>query len=343
MKKIELTAEQKEALEMRHKKSCGKRESDRIKAVLLRDENWSTPMIAQALRIHETSVVRYIDDYLTDKKLTINSGGSKGYLTDEQTKELIVHLCNVTYLHAHQIAAYIKEKYGVTYQISGLNKWLHQHNFNYKKPKGVPHKFDEKKQAEFIAFYEELKSTLSPDERLLFMDAVHPTQATKITAGWIKKGDDKAVKTTGSRSRINIVGAIELGHLENAVIKEYEKTVNSEAIVDFLNNVRKSYLKSGTIKLVLDGAGYHRSDIVKDEAKKQNIELIYLPPYSPNLNPIERLWKVMNKHARNGKYFSSTKEFRRRIRDFFTVTLPEIADSLDSWINDNFQVLKPAL
>ncbi|MCP4986418.1 MAG: IS630 family transposase, partial [Colwellia sp.] len=42
MKKIELTEEQKEALESRHKKSCGKRESDRIKAVLLRDENWST-------------------------------------------------------------------------------------------------------------------------------------------------------------------------------------------------------------------------------------------------------------------------------------------------------------
>ena len=59
MKKINLTVEQKEALETRHKKSCGKRESDRIKAVLLRDENWSTPMIAQALRIHETSVVRY--------------------------------------------------------------------------------------------------------------------------------------------------------------------------------------------------------------------------------------------------------------------------------------------
>ncbi|MCP4989479.1 MAG: hypothetical protein GY928_26515 [Colwellia sp.] len=63
-------------------------------------------MIAQALSIHETSVVRYIDGYLIDKKLTINSGGSDGYLTDEQTKELIVHLCDVTDLQAHQIAAY---------------------------------------------------------------------------------------------------------------------------------------------------------------------------------------------------------------------------------------------
>lgn len=343
MKNITLTAAQKQALEIRHKKACGKRESDRIKAILLRNEHWSTPMIAQALRVHETSVVRFIDDYLVSEKLTIASGGSQSHLSDEQTEQLIQHLCDVTYLHAHQIQAYIEETYAVTYQISGLNKWLHQHNFSYKKPKGVPHKFDEEKQAEFIAYYKQIKSALSPNERLLFMDAVHPTQATKITAGWIRKGEDKAIKTSGSRSRINVIGAIEIGDLSNAVIKQYEKTVNGEAIVDFLNSIRNGYLDSGTIKLVLDGAGYHRSDIVKNEAKRLNIDLIYLPPYSPNLNPIERLWKVMNDKARNGEYFASTKEFRRRISDFFTVTLPEIADSLDSWINDNFQVLKPAL
>ena len=243
-------------------------------------------------------MVRFIDDYLDSEKLTIESGGSDSHLTDEQTQELIQHLCDVTY------------------QISGFNKWLHQHNSSYKKSKGVPHKFDEEKQAEFITRYEQLKSMLAPDERLLFMDAVHPTLATKIAAGWVRKGEDKAINTTGSRSRLNVVGAIELGHLGNAVIKQYEKTVNGEAIVDFLKHVRESYFESGTIKLVLDGAGYHRSDIVRSEAERLNIELIYLPPDSPNLNPIEPLWKVMNKHARNGDYFASTKEFRRRISDF---------------------------
>ena len=343
MKKIKLTAAQKEALESRHKKSCGKRESDRIKAILLRNEGWSTPMIAQALRVHETSIVRFIDDYLVSEKLTIESGGSQSHLTHEQTEQLIQHLCDVTYLHAHQILAHIEKTYAVTYKTSGLNKWLHQHNFSYKKPKGVPHKFDAQKQAEFITYYKRLKSGLLADERLLFMDAVHPTQATKITAGWIRKGEDKAIKTTGSRSRINVVGAIELGCLDNAVIKQYDKTVNGEAIIDFFKQVRERYHDSGTIKLVLDGAGYHRSELVKKAAKTLDIELIYLPPYSPNLNPIERLWKVMNEKARNGKYFASTKEFRQRISDFFTITLPEIAKTLDSWINDNFQILKPAL
>ena len=96
------------------------------------------------------------------------------------------------------------------------------------------------------------------------------------------------------------------------------------------------------LHIILDGAGYHRSDLVRDAAFVLNIELHYLPPYSPNLNPIERLWKVMNEKSRNNVYFKSKRDFKAAIDQFFTVTLPEIAGSLASRINDNFQVLKPA-
>jgi transposase len=81
---------------------------------------------------------------------------------------------------------------------------------------------------------------------------------------------------------------------------------------------------------------------VTEAAKRLDITLHYLPPYSPNLNPIERLWKVMNKHARNSQYLATTKEFRRQIGRFFTTTLSDIADPLGSTINDNFQQFNPA-
>ncbi len=64
-----------------------------------------------------------------------------------------------------------------------------------------------------------------------------------------------------------------------------------------------------TVHIVLDGAVYHRTEMVKNAAKVLNIELHYLPPYSPNLNPIEQLWKVMNEHVRNNVYFPSTPDF----------------------------------
>ncbi|MCG3723366.1 transposase, partial [Vibrio cincinnatiensis] len=65
-------------------------------------------------------------------------------------------------------------------------------------------------------------------------------------------------------------------------------------------------------------------------------------PYSPNLNPIERLWKVMNEHVRNNIYFTSKSAFTSAIKEFFDATLPKVAGSLVSRITDNFQILKPA-
>lgn len=56
-----------------------------------------------------------------------------------------------------------------------------------KKPSGAPHKFSEEKQRQFIEYYEELK-TKAGDDKVLFIDGVHSTQATKISYGWIHKG-----------------------------------------------------------------------------------------------------------------------------------------------------------
>ena len=205
----------------------------------------------------------------------------------------------------------------------------------------IPHKADAEKQAEFVEHYKTLKATLPKDEVVLFMDAVHPTQATKITPGWIRKGVDKLISTTGSRTRMNIVGAIELNNLSAAVFDQF-KTVNGQAIIDFFKKVRSAYASKSVIHMVLDGAGYHRSQEMVAEAKKLDIKLHYLPAYSPNLNPIERLWKVMNEYARNNQYFAKPKDFRQKIDHFLHITLPEVGASLVSRINDNFQMLKPA-
>ena len=81
MKSIHLTTEQKIDFEALHHASRDKRVCDRIKAVLLRSESWSTAMIAQALRLHETTIVRHIDDYVSKNKLAPENGGSQPYLS----------------------------------------------------------------------------------------------------------------------------------------------------------------------------------------------------------------------------------------------------------------------
>lgn len=336
MSQLQLTSKEKTELESRHKGVRDSRESDRIKAVLLCSEGWSTLMIARALRKHETSILRHLEDYRRKQKLSCSNGGSASHLNDEQTAELVAHLTEHMYAHTHEIVIYIKARWDITYSVAGLNKWLHQHGFSYKKPKGLPYKADTAKQDAFIDMYTALKGRVCEDEPIIFMDAVHPTQATKLSYGWIKTGTDKPIKTTGSRTRVNLIGAIRLGDLSNTVTATYD-TINAEAIVNFLPRLRAQYDTDKPLHLIIDGAGYHKAGDVAKQADASNIQLHFLPAYSPNLNPIERLWKVMNEHARNNQFFHNAKDFRQRIDDFFQTTLPNIADSLNDRINDNFQ------
>lgn len=338
--KVTLSPQKKKELEQMHDSTRDGRVRDRIKAVLLASEGWSSAMISQALRIHETTVVRHINDYLQSEKLKPENGGSQSRMSTAQTMQLIEHLAENTYFHTHQIVAHVEAEFGINYSVAGMNKWLHHNGFSYKKPKGVPHKFCPEIQQAFVEYYNKV---LKPSEApVLFMDAVHPTQSTKLSYGWIRKGQDKLIETTGSRTRLNLIGALSLEDIGATVTETYD-TINSESIVRFFWKLKKEhYPLEQKIHLVLDGAAYHRTELVKDAAKVLNIDLHYLPPYSPNLNPIERLWKVMNEHARNNVYFSSKKAFMTAIKEFFDVTLPEVAGSLTSRITDNFQLLQPA-
>ena len=111
------------------------------------------------------------------------------------------------------------------------NKWLHQHGFNYKKTNGVPPKFDIEKQTDFIKYYELLKSQVI-EEQILFNDALHSTQSTKVSCGWIKTGYDKSIKMTGRRTRLSIVVAVELNDISSTSVNRYDQ-VNSLTIQYF--------------------------------------------------------------------------------------------------------------
>lgn len=153
---------------------------------------------------------------------------------------MIAHLEANLYHHNHQIILYVKERYGVGYTIPGMHKWLHRNGFSYKKPKGLPYKADEQLQKEFIAQYAELKKEAGVDEPILFMDSVHPTQATKLSYGWIRTGKTKHVGTTASRTRLSIIGALQLGHIGETITSQYD-TINGESIMNFMDKIRAQY------------------------------------------------------------------------------------------------------
>ena len=338
--KIKLTLEQKKDLESEHRHERDGRIKDRIKAVLLANEKWTYKDIAQALRIHPETVTQHITDWLNEEKLKPENGGSVSNLTESQSKQLEYHVENNLYTRVVEICAYVQKTFGIAYTVSGLTKWLKQHDFRYKKPKMVPAKADIAQQEAFTDEYWKLVSEVPVNEPIVFMDAVHPTMGTKTTEGWIKKGIDKPINQTASKTRINITGAIELETMK--VISNQTESVNTESTVEFLQKIKDNYTDAAQIHVIADRASYHTSKKVKEFADQNSIVMHFLPAYSPNLNPIERLWKVMNEEVRNNRYFSLVKEFREAITDFFNNTVLNIIPKLRNRINDDFQVLNPA-
>ena len=224
-----------------------------------------------------------------------------------------------------------------TYSVSGMTKWLKKNNFSYKKPKGTPLKASVLEQEKFMEEYLNLVTNLSEDEVIEFGDGVHPTMATKITSGWIRKGKDKLISTTASRTRVNLFGSINLRSM-SVTINQYE-TINGNTLEQHFASLKDKYCHKKAVHLILDRGGYNVSAATKEAAKKYGITLHHLPPYSPNLNPIERLWKVMNEYVRNNKFFASVKEFKKAIIKFFETQWDLIKNNMRQRINDDFQVL----
>lgn len=333
-----LTEDERTQLRTRHRLERDRRVADRIKAVLLYDKGWTYQKIAEVLMLDQETISQHIEDYKETNKLKPENGGSNSKLTADQSKDLIEHLDQTTYMTVHEICAYVQGKYGVLYSRPGMTAWLHANGFSYKSPKGTPAKANPDKQAAFIKMYEELLNTTPEDEPVEFGDGVHPTMATKVSCGWILKGQNKPIATTASRTRMNLFGSLNLETM-SVTIGEYE-TIDSTSMVAHFKKLKARYPKAKRIHLILDQGPYNKSFETQEAAIKYGIKIHYLPPYSPNLNPIERLWKVMNERVRNNVFFKSAVDFKESIRQFFEETWPSIAMTMVDRINDNFAPVK---
>lgn len=332
-----LTTQQRERLLKSHRKERDKRVCDRIKAVLAYDDGYSYSEIARILLLDDETIRRHIDDYFSVRKLKPENGGSESQLTPSDTEQLVAHLQEVTYLYVKDICVYIKNTFNVHYTISGMTKWLQHNDFRYKKPHAVPAKADRERQKKFIKMYRKLKKKAADNEPIYFVDSVHPQHQTRLSYGWILKGERKSIPTTARQRRLNIIGGICLsGH---KIVHHQCDKVNAVSINAFLKALRQKNPGDHKIHIILDNAAYHKSHEVRAYAKAMKIKMHYLPPYSPNLNPIERLWKVMHEKVTYNRYYEKFIDFSDATDQFFR-TIAQKKRLLRSRITDNFQTLQ---
>lgn len=318
---------------LRHRGERDRRVADRIKAVLWYDEGHTMVEIAYRLFLSEQGVRDQINDFIKSEKIKPENGGSVAQLSGENADKLLAHLDDHTYTDVRDICAYARAKFHVTYSRSGMSAWLHRNGFTFHKPAGVPAKADGTAQAAFIAAYEKLKKTLPDNAKILFLDGVHPTHQTRLTRGWIRRGHRKELPMTPSQKRVNILGALDLASMD-LVTKRYD-TLNGEAVVDFLTHLRARN-PTAVLHVINDRGRYNTCPVVADALEKLDIKQHLLPPYSPNLNTIERCWKIMHEHVTNNTYYPTFAAFSDALDHFFNVTFKEKARSFIDRLTDNF-------
>ena len=325
-------------LERRAGQTKDKHEHTRLCVILAKSEGMSLELIAQAHRISVQSVYRYLAEYEAEEKTQHDQrGGSQSKLSEGEARELIEHLQKTTYLYARHICNYVRAKYGVDYTVAGITFWLKTQGFIYKEPIKVPGKLDPERQEAFIHTYEALKESLEEEEELFFMDAVHPEFQSKAVCGWIKRGEIKTLPSTSAQYRMHFIGALALKGMQ-VFAQEYE-TVDADSMVTFFKAL-EVFSTAKTIHVICDNGRSNKNKKIEEYLKTSRIKIHYLPPYSPNLNPIERLWKVLREKKTYNKCYEKFADFKKEVRSFFFEEIPKIKNELASRITDHFQRIR---
>ena len=174
---------------------------------------------------------------------------------------------------------------------------------------------------------------------LLFMDASHFVMGCDFL-GYIYGMARRFIKTYSGRKRYNVLGAL------NFISKKVTTVTNDTYItaVEICELLKKVAVENAgkPIFIVLDNARYQKCSIVQELANQLGIHLIYIPPYSPNLNLIERFWKYVKSGLRT-KYYDKFDVFQEKIDSIVNNADKKDKANIDRLIGEKVQLFDDPL
>jgi transposase len=308
----------------------------KILVLLLHSGKIPTKHISTLLDVSENTTRNYLREYQTGglqktTEVRFRQPQSRLKPFDEQIKHLIdEHPCSTV----KHVCAVVHEKLGVQLKPSAMRAQLKKLGAKHRKVGGIPAKANIQAQEQFKKEKMEprLEEAKAGKREVYFVDAAHFVLGAFLTCLWCFMR--RFVRTPSGRKRFNVLGAI------NAVTHQFLMITNDTYItsIEVGELLRKLAAASAKpITVILDNARYQRCKYVMNIARELNIELLFLPPYSPNLNIIERLWKIVKKHSLNARYHSDFSKFKFAIMDFLENMNERHSDELNSTLTLNFQ------
>ncbi len=179
-----------------------------------------------------------------------------------------------------------------------------------------------------------MKRAAEGEVSLLFLDASHFVMGCDFL-GYIYGKTRRLVKTLSGRRRYNVLGALDL-ITKKVLAVANDSYITASEVCAMLRKVAAEYTGK-EVHLILDNARYQKCAIVQGLAAELGIHLEYIPPYSPNLNLIERLWKFVKGGLRS-KYYDDFAMFKEKIDSIIKSTTNENKSKVDSLIGEKVQL-----
>ena len=340
MIKIDFSPEEREELDYERYHHPHPHVRRKMEALWLKSQGLKHQEICRLASISKGTLCRYLKDY--------QQGGLeklKALNFHKPESELVAYTSTIeAYFRQHPPAtlkeamAKIEELTGIKRSEPQVEKFLKSIGMKCRKIGMVPAKADPEKQAQFKA------ETLDPvlDEakagtrKVFFVDAAHFVLAPFLGYRW--SFCRLFIQAPAGRKRFNVLGALDaISH--QLITVTNDSYINAASVCDLLEKLRYLY-PDLPLTLVLDNARYQKCKIVWALADALDIDLLYLPAYSPNLNLIERLWKFVKKQCLYSKYYADFDAFKTAITDCLDHTHYTHKDALDSLLTLNFQTFE---
>jgi transposase len=241
-----------------------------------------------------------------------------------------------------EAGARIKELTGVERKPTQVRACLKALGMRPRKVGSVPAKADAQRQETFRQEQLEprLEEAKAGRRAVFFMDAAHFVYGPFL--GWLWCFARLWVQAPAGRQRLNVLAALHATTQQLITVTNLTY-INADSVCSLLHRLAQEATRLQVpVTVVLDNAPYQRCAVVQACAQKLGIELLYLPPYSPNLNLIERFWRFVKKQCLYATYYADFTAFQKAILECIEQSPHKHQQTLKSLLTLRFQTLPKA-
>jgi transposase len=340
MRHIEFTEDQ--IKELVHETIYNEHHIVRRKActLLLKSQDVEHHDISDWVDVSPTTICTYFDEFSeggVEALKQLHYAGKANALREQQTK-IVAHLEADPPATLKEAQAKIEEVSNLKRSLPQVSAFLEENEIVRRKVKSIPAKVDVEAQETFKT--ETLEPLIEQAQQhklhLFFVDAAHFVLLPFL--GYLYSLTVRYLQSASGRKRFSVLAALHAVTHELVSVTSHDY-INALSVCELLEKLHALY-RDLPIVLVMDNARYQKCQLVLEKARSLNIQIVFLPPYSPNLNLIERLWKFVKKQVLYNKYHKDYAQFCQAILDCLEQTETTHKEALHTLLTPKFQTFK---